>query len=586
MRMFCLLIGLCAAGLVSECVAEDGHSARTIEATTLSRTREIKGLTVTHRTLAPVIQQHGARVDTLTFVNALPVRRELEVALSAVGMAARRIVLEPEQSLTVDFIPPSASDYHSSYRNRSVDLREGRAYDLARIPGGTYYGSHRDEVNVLTTASFDAIGAAADYSKEDEQSAGSGGAKPKPWSMQSIIFQFHTLPRTAADCWSADARAYSGYDLMVLSAADWQALAPSVRRALIGHVALGGVLVLAGEPELPAEAIGFPVRPMPPEAAKARRVWTIGDGRICLCPEPAADVKMPLARADLAELGAAARARLRTRFGADANIRNELVGMPALNVPTVEVSLFIVLLGFFALVVLPATLAVCIRRQRRLAALVALPTVAGVLSVLIVLAIVATYGFTPYLNEDATVWLNQLDRRAACETRACVFAPSDVTDRLCFSRDAAVTAVGTDMSWRTPSESFTLVHGDRSSARGKSWLTPLKPVVYRTCEVRDTTARLVVEELAADKVRVTNLLGAGLTGLKVVDSRGTAFETKDLPEGATRELTPGGKADIAPSSYRAEMDALPFHTDTLGGTKAKRLGHTVVYGGYGKEVTK
>ena len=47
-----------------------------------------------------------------------------------------------------------------------------------------------------------------------------------------------------------------------------------------------------------------------------------------------------------------------------------------------------------------------------------------------------------------------------------------------------------------------------------------------------------IEELGADVVKVTNLLGGPLTDLQVVDSRGRLFAAQGIADGATCELRP------------------------------------------------
>ncbi|MGN0855687.1 MAG: hypothetical protein ACI4R9_09250 [Kiritimatiellia bacterium] len=595
-RLSLLVLLVLAAFGPAESPAGIRHDARRIEPHSLSpRQADIPGLQVLCQTLAPAFAVHGVPVYTLTFDNEQHVRRTLTVELEQGGVVQREIVLEPSARLSVDFVPPALPN-SGLWDSCAVYIlwEEGTGERILYHSGaGTVFSAYSagEFINVLIGSAVDGIGTAADYSHEDERAAGKGRAAISP-----NCFHFYTQSMGEAG-WSADTRAYSGYDIVMLSAAEWAGLAADVRRALVGFAAQGGVLILCGQTTLPTEARGFLFASAPTHPSD----HVVGFGRLVLAPSIGIKCRPPLPRAELVRLGTAARQRLLQTSGKSADLRDALANPPSLTLPVVPTWLFITLLAGFALVLVPAVLWLCIRRGRRIAALVLLPVVSAGVGCVIICAIFAIYGITPQLTERAVVLLNAADRRAFVRTRACLFAPTEVTGRLRFARGAQVMRInGERCTGREPVD-LRLVDGTEMSAQGKDWLRPLCPIAYITCEMRDTNARLVVEETAVGKIRVTNLLGAGLTALWVVDGAGSIYAGENLAEGATCELAAKDPAasglvlQIVQSEldepdtggtrsyFRAEMAACPFGTDTLGGAKAKRIRRTVVYGRYGKE---
>lgn len=582
-RLILLSLCLLSAGLVS------AHDAKRLEAVTFRRHARLPGLCVSYRTLAPKSFAHGSPVEMLTFVNEQSVRRTLVVeAFREGGCVTHPVVLEPAATVSVDFVLPTQLLEWSHDGQSMFYVREGAVRERIGIgvPTGLSEYEVRDKclVNILVGQAVDAIATAADYDHADEAA--------KIPQKGRFLFSTQAL---GTEGWSADARAYSGYDLVLLTAAEWSALPAGARRALVGFAVQGGGLILCGQSELPAEAQGFPTSAAEP----TQQEYAVGCGRIRLAPSLPADRRPPLSRAELKSLGEAACTRLRSQYGDKKKLRESLVEMGAQDIPTIPTSLFMGLLGLFAFGVVPAAICLCIHRKKRLAALFVLPTVSVALGLVIVLCILGVYGLTPYVTQQSTVMLNAADRRAAVFSKACIFAPTDVTDRLRFSRTAHIV---TDRSERytyhyssTPRAFFGLTYGDVMSAYGDAWIKALKPSVYATTEMRDTNARLVVEEAPGGRLKVTNLLGAALTRLTVVDARGVLFSAADLPEGGSCDLSPaadqkreGWPKELAEtrSVYLAEMAACPFLTDTLGGTKANRTEQTRVFGCYGKGVSE
>lgn len=579
------------------CVATSvrAHDAKRLEASTFMRKSQLPDLRVSYQTLAPHTMTHGAPVVTLTVTNERPERRRLTVMVAHAGSVRRTLVVEPSASVTADFVGPVVS--HQSCHDQGLVYVTEAGSSVGSLRVGyidCYLRRQDDKLNVLIGPAIDGISTVAAYSHADEEAG-----KAKTGKTLAGEFYFYTQALGPAG-WSADTRAYSGYDLVLLTAAEWAGLPGGARRALVGYAAQGGSLVLCGESELPIEARGFPAGAVT-VAVDADRVRAVGRGCIVLAPAPGADRRPPLTRNDLVRLGRATRTALQKSYVENTDLGPTLGELPSLDLPSVPVSLVMLLLAVFALGVVPTVLFFCVRRQKRLAALVVLPLVSAAIGVVVVLGMLGVYGVTPHLNQVSTVLLNADDRRAAVFTKACVFAPTDVTDRLRFAREAHVVTVGarkSDYRWCSTDRdgNLCLEPGDTLSARGRDWLETLKPVVYATSALCDTPARLAVEELAADRLKVTNLLGAPVTELTVADSKGRLFAGKGIADGATCELTPGGDRAVfdalgatnvsVRACYRADLSACPFLPDLLGGTPAKRTSQTTVFGRYGKEVSE
>ena len=594
-----LVLSACLVGAVRAFGGGDygNHAAARLEAQSLDGYGQNRKhqLAATWQSLAPRHEQcHGTPVFTLTLTNQKNVRRTVEVCAAADGSAVQTAVLEPNATVTLAFnLPKGASSYYG--RGCEIRLREGSETWEVESGGPDYTSNEKERtVNVLAGPELDAIATAADYAQEDQKAFADDSSK----RYTRERFRFYTQAMGDAG-WSDDVRAYTGHDIVLLSAAEWARLAAGARRALAGYVAEGGALVLCGGKELPAEAAGF--LPVPVAAPSGAAAFAVGGGRVVLAPPPDGTRRPTLARAELAKLGLASSRTLCSVLSTGSRPADLLRDMPALDLPTMPVSFFMLILAFFALGVVPGALVFCIRRGQRIRALVLLPLVSFAIGVVIVVAILAFYGTTPRVSARAFVLLNAADRRAVVSGRVCVFSPRDVVDRLRFSPTAEIAALCTSREYRYGADSgrrLCLVGGAERKASGCDWLTPLKPAFYVTADVRDTNARLVVEELDADRVKVTNLLGGPLTDLQLVDSRGRLFAAQEIADGATCELRPAPAtvkpftAELRPERrdcrrvFKAEMAGSPFLTDTLGGSKARRTAQTTVVGGYGREVSE
>lgn len=601
--LFYILLGLAPIVRPPAAQAASNHEAHRLEAQTFAPHKKIPGLRISCQSLLPEDNLHGVPFYTLTFVNEQPVRRVIEVEVVQKGAVRRQIVLEPSASVSADFILPVSRQSYDMY-NATLYVQEKGVSERVRYVGG--FGAcfeerySQDPVNVLIGSAVDGIATAADYSHTDEQD------KKK----KLFLFQFYAQMMGESG-WSADTRAYLGYDIVLLSAEEWASLSSGVRRALVGFAVQGGALILCGQEALPEEARGFALSAVDSQGTMQEHV--VGVGRICLAPPIGANRRPPVSRKALSSMYIPTKSRVAGTSGLTGTLCGTLEEeLPPLDIPTIPVSLFIILLAAFALVLVPVVLVRCIRRQQRIKALIILPLVSAGIGAVIVCCILFIYGVTPQLNAKSIVLLNATDRRAFVHTLAGIFTPTDVTRHLRFGRSMQVMVMDGDEGDRWKNVDMQLTYGNEMSACGKDWLTPLRPVVYVTNEMRDTNARLVVEDIADGKIKVTNLLGAPLTALYVVDAQGRAYVTGNLAEGATCELAatippvqrpPNEQVTVTHSEsasfllfgpdmstkrlfFRAEMASCPFGTDLLGGTKAKRNLQTIVYGHYGKEGTK
>ena len=582
------------------CGDKDTHAACRLETQTLDKYGETRKhqLTVTWQSLSPRYEQrHGTPVFTLTLTNLKNARREIEVSAAAGGSAVQKAVLEPGATVMLPFNLPKGDI--SYYGGCEIELREGaESWRIGTICTDFYSSEEERVVNVLAGPELDAIATAADYAQEDEKALST--VSPKPSVRERFRFHFYTQAMGNAG-WSDDVRVYTGHDIVLLTAAEWARLDAGVRRALVGYVAEGGALVLCGGKELPAEAEGF--LPIPVVApAGATSAFAVGDGHVVLAPPMYVTRRPTLARAELIKLGQASSRTLCSVLSTGSRPADLLRDMPALNLPVMPVSVFLLILAAFALGVVPGVLVFCIRRRQRIQSLVLLPLVSFVIGVVIVVAILAFYGITPRVSARAFVLLNAADRRAFVSGRLCVFSPRDVGSRLRFSPTAEIVVFGRSQELRYKTDTghkLCLEGGAERKASGSDWVMPLRPALYALADMRDTNARLVVEERGADGVKVTNLLGGPLMDLQVVDSRGRLFAAQGIADGATCELAPAPAAvkpftvDLQPKErrtcrrvFRAEMAGSPFLTDPLGGSDAKRTVQTTVIGGYGKEVSE
>ncbi len=552
------------------------------------------GMEIRVRSISPDAITHGPVVVPLEILNLTPEKRDITVDFGRefflngsinIGEMRRVVSLPPSASVVADFSFPMVShdpSMYGRYGNTVVSLHEGSGVKyfndvVGKITPGRCGGERI--WNVLIGEAVDTITTVADYTRADES------------KKTTYDFRFSVLS-PESPLWSDDWRAYCPYDAVLLTGDEWTRITASARRAIAGYAAHGGLVILSGVHRLPEEFAGLVTVPDKDGLDEIG----VGFGSVFLALPVGVDRKMPISRTMLSDMLVSSCKRLCSADGECVKTNDALGEFDLRTLPGPPVGFVTVVLGAFALIVVPAVVIVCARKKRRIASLVVLPTVAMVIAIVAVIGMLASYGVTPTLLQKASVVIDQAGRRAAVHAISTVFAPTDVTDKLRFSRTGAVTAIGGNGQYR-------FLNGEELRAEGPGWLDVLVPRPYAISDVCDTTVRVEVRETEPGrKVRVTNLLGAPVERLVLYDSTGAAYEAKDMAAGATAELSSckdpfkaapdfgfrgaGIQYEFTARScvYYARMSCVPpLMPDLLGGAKANRHVETNVFGRYGGE---
>ena len=273
--------------------------------------------------------------------------------------------------------------------------------------------------------------------------------------------------RRSAENWPMDWHVYSTFDAVVFAPETHAALPDDIHRALDDYARFGGTVETLSEADF------------------ADRV------KMQAVTERIRQTRNALSRGHFKAHYISGRSG--THFEA------RLKDVPLAVERAVPIGLLIVLLGFFALVLVPATIFSCARRNRRLSILVILPGASAALAVVIGLIALFAYGLTPTQRLQSVTFLDQSTHHALTRGQFAVFSPRDVTEQLAFPSDVALEA--TD---KTGEKSLILT--DRLYPRG-CWIKPLTA----TCIDFDRTSRqsekLNVKRVDDRTVSIANLLG-------------------------------------------------------------------------------
>lgn len=604
-------------------------SSRQVEPVELMKQNpEFPGLSITGATLPGRCARHSPDEISLVFANELKTPRTLDVTVGGqTSRVHRRVTVAAESSLRADFTVPYVGVDQESAFNRERRPSRGGRFDVRVEENGREAELFTKDIRVakfveirtssdlsmavLSGSAADTKAAVGEYKAREGAYAEvlkKKGVPMQEYESQADWFYGFSFDEIDFDSpawtWSADWRAYAGYDGVLLTDGEWKALAPGARRALADYVAVGGALLLAGGEGVPKE-----ISPM-----AALGLGAPGYGEFARLPATAAGGRIRADRDDMERRMRGARARLLATFGNFLDGRKSLGAMKGFSIPDFPARAVAAVFAVFAVVVALFTLW-CVRKARRILLLMFVPAASMVASVAVFASVLATYGVVPTLRRQSIVSLDQPSRRAVVRTLGLLLSPGDRSGDLRFSRTADVQM--SDGGGRSygflgimPVPAFEC--GERLSGVDRI-LKPWVPTGFIVTDVEDTPRRLEVVPSAPGRMRVRNLLGAAVKKLVVRDAEGGEYRATDLGEAETRELAlsageraaSGGPAteaidlfkfgeleDAAFSGaggcrppcahYWAYLESSPFGVDPLEGSAAARSDATIVFGYLGE----
>lgn len=381
-----------------------------------------------------------------------------------------------------------------------------------------------------------------------------------------------TFKRAAAD-WPTDARVYATFDAVVVTPALQAAFPPNVRQALADFERLGGCVLVTPDDSASGGLA---------DAAVAKRF-----------------------RNAIKE----ANTRLRSDYSTS-NFSNSLKSVPLSVRHTLPTEVIFVLLAGFSFLLIPITLFICARRNKRLWILVILPGASLVLSACVALCALAVFGLTPSERLQSITLLDQRTQHALTRGQFGVFSPRTISSGLHIPQTTELR-----VRHRESEGNLHCRLGEDLELVG-SWIPALTATFFDFQDISHQAEKLDFQLVEGNALRITNLLGARIvegrvnfkgrtyslgtidpgqivtrspehfTGGHQLDVAAIAFDKKqsfgrNWPQICKKLAEP--RSELTASTYFARLDGSPFFPSPFGTRKTHASRESLVIGTFAEE---
>ena len=487
---------------------------------------QIGSLDYRDESVAPSSLSHDEPLCRVSVRNLLPVPRTLKISAGASHSAdSHRIVaLEPMATATVTLPVVFAfeSGSHNSHHifitepnppAAAVRAHAGRAFENIKLANRTteYYESHKVSGDHANPSLLLSDGIARD------------AIRP------SFKDDFDTVElRRKADDWPRDFRAYLPFDAVCLAKDVEAVLSDEARTALRAYELLGG------------------------------EVMTMEDGA-----QPPKDIESRAKAAQTRRTGDLETTYYTYKYHPGNTFSDNVEKVPIQVGRSLPVGILIAFLALVALVIMPAMVWYCAKKNRRLLLLAALPGSALALTVVVALVALAAYGTTPTVRVQAVTILDPQSRLAVTRGQFAVFAPGQATGKMSIPADASFRLRGrADGHLEAQFGEACRLEGD--------WIKPLSAAFFDFERAERRSERLDVKRGPGEGVTVANLLGSPVVGGQL-QLDGKRYK---IPS-----LAPGEQTTIVGIPFAA------LSAKSLGSSPAEELAETFFgkSGEYGRE---
>lgn len=454
--------------------------------------------------VAPSALCHDEPLCRFSIRNLLPVQRTLKITAQCQQSSEteKTLTLEPMATATVTL--PLALAFESAYGGyHSIFVNEPNPL---KITGND--NRYPDSVNLANRNHH--------YRDADEGSPSlllSAGIT-RDTILPSFKKDFDTLElRRKADEWPCDYRAYLPFDTVCLADDVASALSEETRTALRAYKLLGGaVLTMQDGAHHPKD--------IQATAATAR-------GR---------------RKGDLSVSG--------YRWASKRNSFSHNVARVPISVGrSLPTEILIGLLALVAIIVMPATVWYCAKKNRRLLLLAALPGFALAMTIIVALVAIAAYGLTPTTRLQAITILDPANHLAVTRGQFAVFSPVQITAKTSIPTDASFRLRG-----REDSASISAVYGETCRLKG-DWIKPLTATFFDFERAERRSERLDVKRGKDGAIVVANLLGTPIVD-GYVQLDGKRYKVPALAPGEEASVKGEPFATIPDNRYATPAEEL------------------------------
>ncbi len=418
--------------------------------------RLIDSLEYRDESVSPSALSHDEPFYRVSLRNLLPVPRTFKVSASAARSSDsyRTVTIEPMSAVTVTLPLAFTSENRSSGYHFSISEPKPPA-TTSQFRGIEYISlsSH--------AANYETSGADPNLLLSDGITRDS--------ILPSFKYDFNTVElRRKPDEWPRDFRAYLPFDSVCLAKNVASSLSDETRAALRAYELLGG------------------------------EVMTMEDGaRHPKDIEARAKAAMGRRHGDLEVSYYTSNSRKK--------FSDNVAKVPIQVGRSLPVGILIAFLALVAIVVMPATVWYCARKNRRLFLLAALPGSALALTIVVALVALAAYGTTPTVRVQTVTILDPESRLAVSRGQFAIFAPGQVTRKMSIPSDASFRLRGRDYD-------HLIVKCGETFRLDGDWVKPLSAAFFDFERAERRSERLDVKRGADGKISVANLLGSPIVG--------------------------------------------------------------------------
>lgn len=340
--------------------------------------------------------------------------------------------------------------------------------------------------------------------------------------------------------WSENWLAYSPFDAVVISAADFGALPPAVLGALGDYLYAGGNVVLLGNAVLPASW-----HPARTKKTRDGTIFDVGFGNVFSF---GTENPSTLDNQAVQQLRGAVRENSHYFQGLPDESSAANAAMPVvdnLKIPTRGITIIMLI---FVIVIGPANIVYLSRIKRRTWMLWTIPAISFVTTMLVFAYSLLREGITPNARIAGLTFLDQASHQAATIGGEAFYCPLTPSGGLYFDFNTEATPlVNTEYGSGTSRE----VDWTQSQHFGHGWVSARVPVHFhvRKAETRRERIQVVNE---SGKLQVINSLGAPIKSIWVADANMNMYQANNVPAGDKGGLIPAP----APSGEQPGVNAL------------------------------
>ena len=351
-----------------------------------------------------------------------------------------------------------------------------------------------------------------------------------------------------ANEWTPNWLGYSCYDAVLLTAEEFDGMAPPLQAALRRYIECGGEVLIHG-PRVPAVLSDGGERDKGGLMSRRRTGYYVGLGYVAASGSSNWDAMARLVENTVAV----------TPVYKPEEKPHDLFGL-LIGEASVPVKGLFVLVLLFTIGIGPVNIWILSRYRKRIWLWWNVPAVSLLTCLAVFCYALLAEGWTPHGKIASMTVLDERSHRATTIGLVSYYCPLTPSGGLHFSPDTDVAPLTSEASLgygyrpygpsRNELSGLRLVDWTRDQHFRSGWVTARVPAYFQIRKSEDTRReRLLVRKDAQGNVSVTNALGADIRRLLLTDASGRIFQAADIPAGGERSLDAIARAGLG---YRAE----------------------------------